>query len=493
MKRTSLYLGIAAALIGCGGGPGQPHTHGPDPQAYTLYTQHTELFVKFQPLVVGQSVGFAVHLTRLGESFKPVTEGAVTASLVVEGAGIRQTVAGPVSPGLYRLALKPTRAGEGKLIFDVHGDYRDRVVISPVTVYATAEEEARRPRPAQPPNTTVFPKEQAWQVEFASAPVVAQPFHSVIKASGDILSAPGDEVVVTAHAPGAVRYADARLTIGAAVGSGQPLFWLDGHTATDNIESRYREARANHERAKTDLKRAEALVKDRIVSERDYIALKTEYENAETAWRALQKNYSANGQRITAPIAGFIKNLLVAQGQYVTAGTPLAAISQNKKLRLRADVSQRYLKELPFVRSAHFKTVYDGRVYELAALNGRLISYGRAVDAGTPLVPVIFEIDNRGDFVPGALTEVFLHTHIIPRALCVPVTALIEEQGNYYVYVQTGGESFEKRALQLGGRDGQRVQVLAGIAEGERIVTRGAYQIKLASVTSTAPPHGHQH
>jgi multidrug efflux pump subunit AcrA (membrane-fusion protein) len=81
----------------------------------------------------------------------------------------------------------------------------------------------------------------------------------------------------------------------------------------------------------------------------------------------------------------------------------------------------------------------------------------------------------------------------IANALVIPISALVEEQGTFYAYVQTGGESFEKRELKLGGNDGQHVQILSGISNGERVVTKGAYQVKLATMTGAVPAHGHEH
>ena len=91
------------------------------------------------------------------------------------------------------------------------------------------------------------------------------------------------------------------------------------------------------------------------------------------------------------------------------------------------------------------------------------------------------------------MAEVFLKSSAIPNALIIPVSALMEEQGNFYVYVQLGGESFQKREIKIGASDGENVQVLSGIEEGERVVTKGAYQIKLSSASGELPAHGHEH
>ena len=69
----------------------------------------------------------------------------------------------------------------------------------------------------------------------------------------------------------------------------------------------------------------------------------------------------------------------------------------------------------------------------------------------------------------------------------------MEEDGRPIAFVQVAGETFQKRDLTTGIRDGDWVQVLSGVGEGERVVTKGAYAIRLASVSSAIPAHGHVH
>jgi RND family efflux transporter MFP subunit len=496
MSKIGRIIITLAALMGCGG---NTSTHAPGnelaPLSYTVYTDKTELFVEFNPLIIGANSKFAAHFTKLGENFTALTEGTVTVSLIMGNKGVRHTEERPASPGIYRLALKPSAAGKAQLVFDVRTkDYTDRIIIDNITVFANAEEAMARAQPAPSSNTLSYLKEQAWKVEFANAPVYAQPFYEIIRASGEILSAPGDEVIITAHANGAVSFVNNTLTAGSLINNGQSLFILSGsNNVVDNTESRYKEAKVNYEKSKLDYERAATLVKDKIVSEKDFLAAKAAFETAQITYYTLAKNYSSGGQRIHAPIRGYLKNILVSEGQYVTAGQPLATVSQNQKLRLKAEVSQRYFSKLAAVKSANFKTVYDGNVYNTQAFNGKLISFGKNVNHEDHLIPVVFEIDNRGEIIPGSLVEVFMRSNITANALVIPISALIEEQGTFYAYVQTAGESFEKREVKLGGNDGQQVQVLSGISNGERIVTKGAYQVKLATMSGAVPAHGHEH
>ena len=113
--------------------------------------------------------------------------------------------------------------------------------------------------------------------------------------------------------------------------------------------------------------------------------------------------------------------------------------------------------------------------------------------ANSLFIPVTFEISNTGDLIPGSVIELYLKSLPIPDAIVIPVSALIEEQSHFFVYVQTEGESFEKREVKLGASDGISVQLLSGVVEGERVVTKGAYRIKLSVASGTLPAHGHEH
>ena len=76
----------------------------------------------------------------------------------------------------------------------------------------------------------------------------------------------------------------------------------------------------------------------------------------------------------------------------------------------------------------------------------------------------------------------------------VPNMSLIEEQGSYFVFVQLHPESFEKREVFAGITDGLHTEVLRGLKENERIVSRGTMLVKMAAASTELDPHsGHVH
>jgi len=467
----------------------------PEPLAYTLYTDKSELFVEFKPLIVGEVSKFAAHFTQLGKNFKAVTEGSVTVSLIGNNKQLADKAEKPSSPGIFRLALNPENSGTYQLVFDIHTkEFSDKIMIENTTVYPDTKTALTNQREQTIGEEIVYFKEQAWKIDFANKEVKKQPFTEIIKTTGQILPTYGDEVIITAKSVGIIKFGSNKKRIGSAVNSGETIFTISGAGLTEgNLHTKYKEAKNNYEKSKMDFERAESLVKNNIISQKKFQDSQLRYKNAQTTFNTIKKNYTVGGHKITSPIQGYIKNVMVSEGEYVEIGQSIASVSQNRKLILKAEVPQKYFSKLNSISSANFITVYDNKIYSTDSLNGILISYGKNTNDNAYYIPVNFEIDNNGEIIPGSFVEVLIKTNVIEDALVIPYSALIEEQGNYFAYVQTSGEGYQKRELKIGANDGMNIQVLAGIKEGERVVIKGGYQIKLATMSGKMPAHGHEH
>lgn len=136
-------------------------------------------------------------------------------------------------------------------------------------------------------------------------------------------------------------------------------------------------AKIAYETALKEYQRAEGLVKDKIISAKEFEQTRMKYENARTAYEAQAANVTVSGVKVTSPISGYVKNRLVSQGEYVTVGQPVATISKNRRLQLRADVSENYFNELKKIRGANFMVSYNNKVYRLEDLHGRLLSLAK--------------------------------------------------------------------------------------------------------------------
>lgn len=336
----------------------------------------------------------------------------------------------------------------------------------------------------------VLSKEMALAAGVKSETIKPGTFHQVIKTSGQVLAAQGNEATAVATIAGVVSFRS-KILEGMDVGRGTSLVTVSAKNMVDGDP--VQKARIAYETAKKEYERMQPLVKSQIVSQKDFNQAEQNYESTRISYEAMAKNHSAGGQVITSPIAGFVKSILVKEGDYVEVGQPLVSITQSRRLFLRAEVSEKYYPHLRAISSANFKTPYDNTVYQLNELGGKLLSYGKSSGDNSYYVPVTFEFDNKGDVLPGSYVEIYLLSSPMSNVISLPHTALTEEQGSYFVYLQLDDECYKKQEVTLGADNGQNIQILGGIGSGDRVVTHGAYQIKLASASNVLPAHSHEH
>lgn len=315
-------------------------------------------------------------------------------------------------------------------------------------------------------------------------------FREVIQAGGQILSAQGQEATVVAASSGVVSFSR-KIAEGIEVGQGSELLSVSAEHIQEGDP--VRKAKVAYEKAKEEYERAEKLVGSQIVSQKEFAALREAYQNARLTYEALLPSKSGKGVAVKAPIGGFVKNCLVKEGDYVTVGQPLMTVTQMRRLVLKADVSERYYAQLPRIVSANFKTPYNNKVYCLENLGGKVLSFGKSSGDTSYYVPVTFEFDNRGDMVPGAFVEVFLLSGERQGVISLPESALTEELGLYFVYLKLDDECYKKQEVQLGTSNGERVEILSGLKDGDTVVTRGAIHVKLAAASNAIPAHSHNH
>lgn len=317
-------------------------------------------------------------------------------------------------------------------------------------------------------------------------------FHGVIHTSGKVMAASCDETTVVATISGRVGY-KGHVSEGLKISNGATLFTITSAGMQVADGDPVQRARIDYEKAERDYTRAQLLVKDKIVSEKDLAVAKAEYEAAKLTYTTVQHTRSAGGVIVSAPRSGYIKQCLINEGDYVEAGQPLAIITQNQHLYLRAEVPERRFNELNNIRCAKFRTSYSKTLYDITDMGGHIQSYGRSAEVNNSYIPVIFEFNNTGDVVQGSYAEIFLITNDRKNVITVPLTALTEEQGLHYVYIQIDEEGYRKQEVTLGENDGDRVEILSGLKANDKVVVRGAMQVKLASASNAIPAHNHNH
>lgn len=194
--------------------------------------------------------------------------------------------------------------------------------------------------------------------------------------------------------------------------------------------------------------------------------------------------------RVVAPIAGVVAERSFVPGGRVEAGDLLFTIVDPRVVWLRAHVSPAGAASLGSDTRAFF--TIEGM--EAQFQTTRLISVGGVLDAQTRTVPAVFEAANPGGVLKlGQFASASVPIGGTVAGVAIPNEAILDDNGTPVAYVQAGGETFERRALTVGPSDAQRTQVIEGIRVGEMVVTTGAYQVRLASMSGSSFAGAHAH
>lgn len=338
----------------------------------------------------------------------------------------------------------------------------------------------------------VFSEEQAEMAGLETETLALGSFAEVIRVSGQVSAAQGDEAAIVARTSGIVNYTRDHLSEGSEVRNGEVIARVSAEgIAGGDVIAQSNLALAT---AKAAYERAQRLISDSIISQKEFEKAQLEYESARLAANA--GNGGKGGASVASPLKGFIKQVLVKQGEYVEAGQIIATVTKSCNLQLRAEVPERHFTSLTKIRSANFKMGYDDIARSLDELGGHLVAIGKIADEGSAYIPVTFEFTNTGSVVPGSFADIWLIMQNRENVLTIPVSALSEAQGVFYAYIQHDDDDdhFERRELRIGSSDGLRVEVLSGLAEGEKVVIKGVNQVKMAGATGVIPDaHNHSH
>ncbi len=507
MRSLSVPLCLVLAALGCRKpeGAGAKHERGPGGVSITIWTERSELFVEFPQLVAGKPANFAAHLTRLSD-FTPLTEGAVLFA-AIGPQEVRQELKAPARPGIWIPSLAFPQAGTYELTLRISGpQIEDTIAAGKLTVYASEAEIPKEPEEGG--GAISYLKEQQWKMPFAAARLVRADLRETLKASGQVIPRPDRKVVIVApvsgryDAPGEGLPLPGHEIAGqASVGSIQPLLrGPEGVAYAINrlqIERELAAAQMRLDRAEKEYGRVQGLFEKEAKSRRDLddadLEAKLARSSAETVTKMKADLGTLKGMEsvpLPCPFKGTVVEVKAAPGAYVEAGMPLFTIIDLGLVWVEANLFEDDAPRIPARATASFTLHGNGLRHEA----GRHVHVGSVVDEGTRTVRAIFEFENGHGIRIGSFVDLSIDLARKTNVLAIPDSAVLDEDGTPVAYVQTGGESFEKRVLTLGSRDRGMAEVLSGLGEGERVVAKGAYLVKLASMSSQLPAaHGHPH
>jgi cobalt-zinc-cadmium efflux system membrane fusion protein len=352
------------------------------------------------------------------------------------------------------------------------------------------------PAPASTGPAFSVPKETQFLLEIRTQRARLRSLEARLVAPGKIVPRTDRYAQVASPVPGLVAASGSAVPlVGQRVKKGQVLATVQQSLSaseatglsTELIQAQAEATRAEAAlaQARRDLARLESL--QGVVAEKEVqqasLAVRTAEEELNRARAARDVLAGARqGQgparfTLTAPIDGVLVEARATVGEQVDPARPLFTVLDAAVLWVEARVFENDVARVEATTGA----LVHSEAYEERHFPARLYHVGQVVDEGSRSVRVLFEVDNReGRLRPGMFVEVAIGAGGHQQLIAVPEASVVEEEGRAFVFVHTAPETFERREVVLGVRDGEWRAVRRGLKEGERVVVRGTGTLQAA-------------
>ena len=305
-------------------------------------------------------------------------------------------------------------------------------------------------------------------VQVKTAVATVQPFEDKVGSIGTVLVHSGHFASLSAPAP--ARITTVYVSVGQKVSVGTPLIAFEQTpfiAAAQSAEAALAAAQQAYDRAR---RLAEAGIVPRATVEQAAKDL------AQAQAAALSARRLAQLAVVRAPISGVVTMLNASIGASADVNQPLVEVANLAFLDIVFNVSP---SDAPHIAQGAAVTLSAGETATGEALGvGRIMSVGATVDSSTRSVEV------RAQAPPSARAlrigeTIFgqISLGVRPRAIVVPVAALVPNGDGFQVFVVNAANIALARPVTVGRRNETVAEITSGLAGGERVVTEGAYGV----------------
>lgn len=268
--------------------------------------------------------------------------------------------------------------------------------------------------------------------------------------------------------------------------------------AINEAQARVEQTKAEYERAQRLYERKAYSLRQLQIAETDYKTNQAILEAANAQKKVFDESSKITSQQITtqtsfsvtAPISGTIVAVNKTIGEQVNAGEAIFEIINLDTVWVEAPIFESDLPKLEKLSEAIFTTTASPTKEH----TGKIVNIGAVVDEKTRTATVTFAVANSDKALKvGMQANVRLDASESVDAMLIPKESVLDHEGKKIVYVLLSGEEFQRREVTLGDSYGDKVAILSGLQAGERVVTQGAYQLKLQELRpADAGAHTHE-
>jgi len=263
------------------------------------------------------------------------------------------------------------------------------------------------------------------------------------------------------------------VTEGDRVSKGQVLARIDD----GGLSSQLGQLEAQAALAKTTYERQKRLWDQSIGSEIQYLQTKTSYESAEKAVNQMKSQLAKTAVR--APFSGVIDDVITEQGTVVSAGQQLFRIINLKDMHIKADVPERFIKNVTKGKNVTVEFPILGKT-----ITTTIKQTGNYINPNNRTFSVEVDVPNTaGTIKPNLTAKLKINDYTSENAILIPLHVISEDgQGAQYVYTaltETNNEvSAKRKFITTGKTQGDYIEILDGLNTGDQIIVEGARSVK---------------
>ncbi len=287
----------------------------------------------------------------------------------------------------------------------------------------------------------------------------------------DVLTLPGDteateDVVLSAERGGRVEWIGPKE--GERVRKGQLIAKID----LSALDASLRKARASYQLAKEQSERRKKLYEQEFISLEELDKAETELRLAKSNLDEAQVAYDQG--MIRSPIDGVVNELHVDPGEFVGQGDPVAEVVNTDIIDVRLGVPELDVRYLSMGQPVSVTVdAYPGQTWEGQVT---FLAYKASLSTRTFAAKVTVP-NSDGRIRPGMIARATLLRRTVSDALAVPLFSLLDKGGERLIYVEEDGMA-KARTVRLGIIEADRIQVLEGLAAGDRIIVSGQNMVE---------------
>lgn len=263
--------------------------------------------------------------------------------------------------------------------------------------------------------------------------------------------------------------------LGSSVQAGSVVATLSPSPATRVIIA---QAAASANQADAAYDRAKRLRADGLVGDAEVETARAAAESADTALASLR----GRGLVLKSPVEGTVTGIGFAAGDLVTAGATVAVVTVDGDVRARFGIDPTLARRVAPGDPIRISPTSGG-----AARSEKVIAIDPVVDPITRLASIFAVIPAAADISAGEPLQAEITISRTENAVTIPYAALLNDGGQSYVYTVTKGIA-RRTDIVTGGKSGDRIAVLSGVAAGDEIVTQGAAGVTDGLAVRTEPP-----